>query len=423
MIEANIAVLALFGPLMARALTDRATWRWIFILGDIVAVVAIAGTVIFYRPPRRIFQDRTKRQVLYELDYMGIFLYTAGVTLFLLGLGWAGTLHPWKSASVIAPLVIGGILFICTFAWSFTRGPNTRPLFPYRLFKKFREFTALIIIMFTSGLAHIACTAFIPQQIFYVFTSDPILAGWYSVPAAAGGLFGSVVLGALVTKMKHIPLQLLAANILQALGCGLLALGTPDHIAAGLVMEAIANIPFTWIIVIGYVTVGLHVPQRDIGLAYGLQGAIRYLGGAVGSTVFNTILSSRLKQTLPKRVLEAVTPLGFPAKDVGQLIGALQSRVPAKLAPFPPNVVAAARQATRWGYSDAFAYVWYASIPFFIVACVFSLWVRDPSPYFTNRTAVTVADDKSLNPFKHGHGHSQDQNNADTEKPVAQHVV
>lgn len=408
-IEVKIAILALFGPLIARALTDRATWRWIFILGDIVGVFALAGTLLFYHPPRRVFQDRTKREVLYELDYMGIFLYTAGVTLFLLGLGWAGIQHPWRSAAVIAPLVIGLVLFILTFAWDFTRGPDTRPLFPYRLFRKFREFNSLVIIMFVSGLGHIACTTFIPQQILFVFTSNPITAGWYNVPAAVGGLFGGAVLGGLVPRMKHIPLQLLAANAIQALAGGLLALATPDRIAPGLFLQALVNVPFTWIIVIGYVTVGLHVPQRDIGLAYGLQGAMRYLGGAVGSTIFNTILNDRLPKALPPRVLAAVVPLGYPAQDVGKLIAALQSRVPARIAPFPSDVVAAAQDAIRWAYSDAFAYVWYSSIPFFVIACVVSLWVLDPSPYFTNHTAVTAGGENPVSRFRRGHGHDNDR--------------
>lgn len=353
----------------------------------------MVGTVIFYQPPRRIFQDRTKWEVLYELDYIGILLYTSGVTLFLLGLGWAGIQHPWRSAAVIAPLVLGAILFLCTFAWDFTRGPDTRPLFPWRLFRKFREFNSLIIIMFVSGLGHIACTTFIPQQILFVFTSNPITAGWYNVPAAVGGLFGGAVLGGLVPRLKHIPLQLLAGNAIQALAGGLLSLATPHRIAPGLFLRALVNVPFTWIIVIGYVTVGLHVPQRDIGLAYGLQGAMRYLGGAVGSTIFNTVLNDRLPKVIPPRVLAAVVPLGFPAKETGKLIKAIQSRVPAAVKPFPPDVVAAAREAIRWGYSDAFAYVWYTSIPFFVIACVVSLWVADPSPYFTNHTAVTVAEE------------------------------
>jgi len=389
-----VVVLNSLGPLAARALTQNATWRWIYILGAISGLIATGGTLFFYHPPRRIFQDRTKRQVLKELDYAGIFFYTAGVTLFLLALGWAGTQYPWRSAQVIAPLVIGIILFFCTFAWDFA-GRAARPLFPYRFFgKMFKEYTSLLLISFSSGLAHITLGAFVPQQINDVFTSNPITAGWYNVPSGFAVIIGGGILGGLVHRIKHVPLQLLVGNAIQTLACGMLAIITPDRIAGGLVLQCIANVPFGWIIVLSYVTAGLHVPQRDLGLAFGLLGASRYLGGAVGSTIFNTILRNRVATSVPRRVTAAVVPLGYPASDVAKLIATLSSRVPAKLAGVPKDVVAAATHAVRWGYSDAFQYVWYASIPFGVIACVVSLFVLDPSPYFTNHTAVVSEKEK-----------------------------
>jgi hypothetical protein len=380
-----------FGPLAARGLTENVTWRWLFILGDITAVIALVGTLYFYHPPRRIFLDRTKLQILGELDYVGLFLYTAGVVLFLLAIGWAGQQHPWASAAVIAPLIIGLLLFLGAFIWSFSGLPS-RPLLPLHLFKQWRAYTVVAIIGFTAGLAHIALTTFVPQQIAYVFTHDPILAGWYNVPIGFGATIGGALLGPLIPKIKHVPWQFLVANAIQALSCGLLAIATPKRIAGGIVLQAISNIPFTWIMVLSYTTVGLHVPQRELGLAYGLLGAMRYLGGAVGSTVFNTILTTKVAHYLPIRVAKAVIPLGFPAKDIEPLIQALASHVPAKLAPFPKDVVAAAADAMRWGYSDSFCWVWYASVPFFVLSCILSPFVLDPSPYFTNHTAVRSAD-------------------------------
>ncbi|KIW86772.1 uncharacterized protein Z519_12558 [Cladophialophora bantiana CBS 173.52] len=423
--EINLTVLGTFGPLMGRGLTQNATWRWLFILGDIVGLIAVVGTVIFYHPPRRIFQDRTKRQVLYELDYVGIFLYTAGVTVFLLGLGWPGTRYEWQSAAVIVPLTIGGVLFLCTFAWDFS-GRAARPLFPYRLFRRFKEFTSLIIIMFSSGLAHIALTTFMPQQIAYVFTSNQVTAGWYNVPTGIGALIGGGILGALVPQIKHIPLQLLAANAIQALGCGLLVVATPHRIAGGLIIQGIANIPFPWVMVIGYSTVGLHVPQRDIGLAYGLLGAVRYLGGAMGSTIFNTVLNDRVLKSVPKRVVEAVVPLGFPVADVSLLIAAVSSRQSSAMAGFPAEMVAAATEAMRWGYSDAFRYVWYSSIPFFVMACVVSVFVLDPSPYFTNHTAVETGDGGVASRLRRGRaqgrGHSQSHDYCPEKATIQEHA-
>lgn len=42
-----------------------------------------------------------------ELDYGGMFLFTAGMVLFLIGLSWGGTVYPWASAQTLCTLLIG----------------------------------------------------------------------------------------------------------------------------------------------------------------------------------------------------------------------------------------------------------------------------------------------------------------------------
>jgi hypothetical protein len=49
-------------------------------------------------------------QELREMDFGGLFLFTAGSLLFLLGLSWGGSSYPWNSSYVIGTLVVG----ICT---------------------------------------------------------------------------------------------------------------------------------------------------------------------------------------------------------------------------------------------------------------------------------------------------------------------
>ena len=73
----------------------------------------------------------------------GFFLYTVGLTVLLVGLYQGGNTRVWKQASVIAPIVCGGAAFIGCFVWEFSGIPK-RPLFPWYIFAKFREFTSLI---------------------------------------------------------------------------------------------------------------------------------------------------------------------------------------------------------------------------------------------------------------------------------------
>ena len=52
-----------------------------------------------------------------EIDYFGVFLWTVGVVLFLLGISWGGSQYPWKSAAVICTLVIGALGIVAFFVW------------------------------------------------------------------------------------------------------------------------------------------------------------------------------------------------------------------------------------------------------------------------------------------------------------------
>jgi len=190
--------------------------------------------------------------------------------------------------------------------------------------------------------------------------------------------------------MKKVQYQLVVGIAVQTLFTGLFALITPDTIPMALVFQLIADFPFAWITLACYITAGLHVPQREIGLALGLIGTFRFLGGSIGTTVFPTILSNRSAKTIPSRVLAAVGPMGYPAEKVPALITAIGAGTTAKLTDTSVQVIAAASKAVQWGYSDAFRLVYLVTIPFGVIACVLAYFVVDPSPYFTKHTSVTL---------------------------------
>lgn len=75
---------------------------------------------------------------------LGFFLYTAGLTVLLIGLYQGGNTKEWHQAGVITPITLGGIVLIGCFIWELSGIPK-RPLFPHYLFSKFREFTVLIV--------------------------------------------------------------------------------------------------------------------------------------------------------------------------------------------------------------------------------------------------------------------------------------
>ena len=101
----------------------------------------------FYFPPtfHEKFRDRSKLQQLKELDYVGIVLFVGGFLVFLLGLSWGGSVYPWRSAYVVATMVIGGIILVVFVLWEMY-AKLKEPLLPIHLFKNFAWVVACILL-------------------------------------------------------------------------------------------------------------------------------------------------------------------------------------------------------------------------------------------------------------------------------------
>lgn len=130
------APFAAFGPIMARKLVSSGLgWRWCYYINIIAVGLAAILLFIFYKPPNfdLLHERKTKRQLMKQLDYLGIFLWTAGLTIFLMGISWGGTIYPWKSAAVITSILIGAALLVILFLWEGFKD-LTYPAIPVKFF-------------------------------------------------------------------------------------------------------------------------------------------------------------------------------------------------------------------------------------------------------------------------------------------------
>ncbi|USP72735.1 hypothetical protein yc1106_00009 [Curvularia clavata] len=259
-------------------------WRWCYYWGLISCVVSSVGILIFYFPPPRPQYDieKTRWQEFKDIDFVGVSLYSSGLTTFLIGLTWAGGAgHPWRSASVIIPVVLGFTVLLSAFVYDFVWAKQ--PLFPLKIFKKFREYTVLLGITFVAGLA------------------------------------------------------------------------------------------------------------------LGLIGTFRSMGGSVGNAIFNTILNNIVNDNLGSAIAKAAHSTGqYDPANISHLIGATiknAAGVPGAFATVPgitPAVEAASIQALRDVYAKGFRMISYCTIPFNVIAIILALTMFDPSEYLTNHTAVRL---------------------------------
>ena len=104
----------------------------------------VAGIVLFfaYKPPT--FHTKYRHDELQawdmikSIDYVGLFLFSAGCVLFLVGLSFGGnSAYSWTDATVLAPLVVGLVSLIGFGTWEVVGRPQY-PLMPPRLFLNVR---------------------------------------------------------------------------------------------------------------------------------------------------------------------------------------------------------------------------------------------------------------------------------------------
>lgn len=181
---------------------------------------------------------------------------------------------------------------------------------------------------------------------------------------------------------------------MQTLFFGLAALITPTNINWLMAVQFLAMFPFGWITLNCYTAASLNVPQRDLGIAIGLIGTFRSVGGSIGSVIFSSIFDQTAEKEVAKRVSATAILHGFDPSTLGELIEAVHLTllgVPGQAARLPAISMEAFDScvgAARYAYAYAFRVTWLASIPFGVVALLAAIAVRDPSKYFTNHVEV-----------------------------------
>ena len=108
--------IACFGPVIAPSFVThtKASWRWSFYLDIIVAGLAVILFYFFYHPPnfQLLHKNRSRMEQLKRMDSVGLVLFCGGLAVFLIGLSWGSGTYPWKSAHVIATIVVGAVALI-----------------------------------------------------------------------------------------------------------------------------------------------------------------------------------------------------------------------------------------------------------------------------------------------------------------------
>jgi Fungal trichothecene efflux pump (TRI12) len=348
-----------FGALIGNSMVKfyALSFKVNFIIGILLNVLTMIMILFFYKPPRGTLPyGKSPFKAFLELDWAGIALLACGIVPTLVGISSGGTLFPWKSAGVIAPMVIGFLSFAALFFWEWKGSRN--PFFSPELFEgKNNRFGFCLILTFVAGMSLYAAAAFWTQQCQAMYFSDPTKIGLSSIPSGIGGVIGGFLGAMLIGRGRFFKAQyvLFYGSCLKMVADGLFTTLDPTKLILGMGAGFLGMFGVGAVMLAVIVTVQLTCSDKHIGLATLVLASVRSLGGSVSVSIYSSIMNNTLKKDAPVRIAAAAPDL--PPAALKSLVPVLIGGRPQEALNIPgvtPENLKLAMEAIKWSWGGAF---------------------------------------------------------------------
>ncbi|MFI0236002.1 DHA2 family efflux MFS transporter permease subunit [Streptomyces sp. NPDC016845] len=326
------------GPIVGGLLVEHVNWESVFYINAPVGIIAIVVSALVLP------QSRNAKAAGEKFDVVGVVLLALGMLVVVFGVV-KGETWGWSSAGTLGAIVAGVVLLVLFGAYE---SRVAHPLLPMRLFRS-SAVTVGTVVTALNFFVLLGGIFFVMLYLQNVRGFSPVEAGVRTLPLSLASVVASP-LGAALTDRFGPRLTMPLGMVLQGAASFLMLTWSaesgygalwPPFVALGLGVGMVMSASSAAI-------VG-NAPVEDAGVAGGLQATALQVGGALGTSVLVSLISSRVGSTLGSELTSA----GVPERATGQLAEA-KDAVAMGAAPVSESMPAQLKAAVVEGSHAAF---------------------------------------------------------------------
>ncbi|MFE6225505.1 MFS transporter [Streptomyces sp. NPDC057854] len=314
------------GPIVGGLLVEHVTWEYVFYINAPIGVVAFAFSASVLP------QSKNTAAAQERFDVLGVVLLALGLLAVVFGVV-KGETWGWTSAGTLSAIG-AGLVILLVFGVVETRVAS--PLLPMRLFRS-PALTIGTVITALNFFVLLGVIFFVMLYLQSVRGFGPVEAGVRTLPLSLASVVASP-LGAALTDRFGPRLTMPLGMALQAVACFLMLGWSPDSAYAAMWPPFIAlGLGVGMVMASSSEAIVGNAPVQDGGVAGGLQATALQIGGALGTSVLVSLISSRVGSTLTGELTAAGVPAAaaaglHEAKDaVAMGIAPVSDQMPAQL--------------------------------------------------------------------------------------------